>query len=141
MMPRPVTDALIHDLTVGSHAQGTTQLAVAILVADDEQILLVDHGSGCDLPGGLVLPGETLDNAAYRTAAGVVTIDLTGYLGHHDQLTDSGVLRTFIFAATTPHLRDPTSLSTPHRWVTHHDLPHDLDPDLANAITLAASWQ
>lgn len=58
---------------VGSHAEGTTRLAVAVLIEVDERILLVAVGNSADAyhylwepPSDLVLPGETLDNGGVK---------------------------------------------------------------------------
>jgi hypothetical protein len=94
-MRQPITASLLHGLVAGSHAQGTTQLAVVALIEDHDQILLVEVDNVVEvetfeqpweLPNDLVLPGETLTDAVARTAA-IAGIDLdhiTGYLGHHD---------------------------------------------------------
>jgi hypothetical protein len=44
MTPAPVTTNLLHDLVVGSHAQGVTSLAVASVIDHHGRILLVIQG-------------------------------------------------------------------------------------------------
>ena len=136
-MRQPLTADLLHRLVAGSHAEGTTRLAVALLIEDHEQILLINTDHCWDVPGGLVLPGETLDAAVYRTAAAAgIDIDrITGYLGHHDLPADHDLVRTFIFAATTRH---PGRASRPAlQWAAADDLPDGIDGDILAFIYLA----
>jgi hypothetical protein len=138
-MPQPPTAALLHRLVAGSHAEGTTRLAVAAVIGHHEQILLADTGSGWDAPADLVLPGETLDNAIHRTvaAAGIDLDHVTGYLGHHDLPTGCDVVRTFVFAATVPPGRAPgRGPGGRYRWAAIDDLPDSLDDDLLRFIHL-----
>ena len=148
MMHQPVTDHLLHDLVVGSHAEGTTRLAVAVLIEVDERILLVEVGNTSDTyhylwepPSDLVLPGETLDNAVHRTAAtaGIDLEAIAGYLGHHDLPGDEGLVRTFVFAATIrPGHGCCATTHAPYRWAQIDDLPDDLDSEMLASIH--ASW-
>ena len=60
-----VTDQLLHQLVTGSHAEGTTRLAVAAAIEHDDRTLLIaatedDFETIWQLPFDLVLPGETL---------------------------------------------------------------------------------
>ncbi len=147
-MRQPVTALLLHRLVVGSHAEGTTRLAVAILIEEGEQVLLAeidnDPTDAFDYrwqpPTDLVLPGETLADAIHRTAAmaGIDIADIAGYLGHHDRHTRGDVVRTFFFAATTPddHAPRPAVRET-YQWADLDDLPDDLDSDLTAFIHLA----
>jgi ADP-ribose pyrophosphatase YjhB (NUDIX family) len=148
MIRQPVTAALTHRLVAGSHAQGTTRLAVAALIEDSGRILLVETSNVADtfdhsweLPTDLVLPGETLTDAVYRTAAtvGIHLDHVTGYLGHHDLPVDGDIVRIFVFAAT-PH--DPGHAGrhtpTPCRWAAIEDLPDGLDDDMLCFIHLPA---
>ena len=148
MMRQPVTAHLLHQLVAGSHAEGTTCLAVAVLIGQGEQILLaeIDNDPTDALdhrwqpPTDLVLPGETLSDAVHRTAAmaGVDIADLPSYLGHHDRHTRDDVVRTFFFAATTPD-DHASRLATrcPYQWADLDDLPDDLDTELVAFIHLA----
>lgn len=146
-MRRPMTAKLLHDLVAGSHAEGTTRLAVAVVIEDDQRILLVETNNIADTfdyswepPTDLVLPGETLDNAVCRTAAaaGIHVDRITGYLGHHDLPGDRDVVRTFVFAATVlPGRAHRHSPSVGSRWATIDDLPDGLNHDLLGFIHLA----
>lgn len=138
-MRHPVTASLLHDLVVGSHAEGTTRLAVAVLIEVDARILLVELNNRADAfdstwepPSDLVLPGETLIDAVHRTAA-VAGIDLdhiTSYLGHRDLLVAEDLVRTFVFAATIRpgHACCPAA-HAPYRWTDIDDLHDGLDGD------------
>lgn len=142
MIRQPVTASLLHGLVAGSHAQGTTGLAVAVLIEDHDHILLIDLGCSWALPTDLVLPAEPLDDAVHRTASGVgIDLDdVTGYLGHHDLLTGDDVVRTFVFAATT-HLGNVWH-RTPRdwcRWAAFDDLPDDIDEDILRLVLAAAA--
>jgi ADP-ribose pyrophosphatase YjhB (NUDIX family) len=145
---RPVTASLLHDLVGGSHAEGTTRLAVAALIEDGDRILLIEVDDTADAvdsswepPIDLVLPGETLTDAVCRAAAraGIGIDHVTGYLGHHDVLTGDDVLRTFVFAATTedPGRIGRRTLSHPHQWAATDDLPEDVNDDILRFIHLA----
>src|SRR5260221_11108470 len=90
MTPAAVTGTLLHDLVSGSHAEGITALGVETAIEHNDAVLLVaEPGADLDdtwqLPGGPVLPGQTLTDALHRAAAPIgLTIDeVTGYLGHH----------------------------------------------------------
>lgn len=139
-MRHPVTDSLLHDLVAGSHAEGTTRFAVAVLLEVDERILLVEVDNSADAyhdlwepPNDLVLPGETLDNAVHRTAAraGIDLDHIASYLGHHDLPAGEDLVRTFIFAATV-HPGHPglSTVRAPYRWADIDDLPDDLDGEM-----------
>lgn len=107
-MTRAVTVHLLHGLVTGSHAEGTTCLAVAAAIEDDGRTLLVattgeDFETVWQLPAGLVLPGETLLQGLVRTVSlttGLGVVDVTGYGGHHDRLVDGEAVRTFVFTVT-----------------------------------------
>lgn len=120
-----VTDHLLDELVTGSHADGTTCLAVAAAIEHHDRILLVAT-SGQDfehiwqLPADLVLPGETLLRGLVRTVSlttGLGVVDVTGYAGHHDRLVEGAVVRTFVFTVT---VEDPERIcrwaSIRHRW-------------------------
>ena len=143
MTPAAVTPDLLHHLVAGSHAEGTTHLAVAVIIDHHDSVLLVNTDHCWEVPAELVLPGEPLDDAVYRTAAaaGVDIGHLTGYLGHRDLLTDDDVVRTFVFAATT---HDPGCICHPtehdaYRWAAIENLPDGIDSDLLALVYLAAS--
>jgi hypothetical protein len=139
-MCQPVTDSLLHNLVVGSHAEGTTKLAVAVLIEVDERILLVEVDNTGDAyhylwepPSDLVLPGETLDDAMHRTAAaaGIDLDHIAGYLGHHDLPAVEDLVRTFIFAAPIrpDHIGGATARA-PYRWAQLDDLPDGIDSEM-----------
>jgi ADP-ribose pyrophosphatase YjhB (NUDIX family) len=120
-----VTDQLLHQLVVGSHAEGTTCLAVAAAIEHDDRILLIaaaddDFQPVWHLPAGPVLPGETLLHGLGRVVTfttGLGVIDVTGYAGHHDHLIDGEIVRTFVFTVTAT---DPDRVchwaNIGHRW-------------------------
>jgi hypothetical protein len=130
-MTTAITGRLLHDLVAGTHAEGITALAVEAAIDRDDRILLIAE-DGTDftdvtwrLPGGPVLPGQTLTEALDTTVAAIgLGIDqITGYLGHHDH---AGALatRVFCFAVT---VTDPDVIcqhaGTGHRWAaTANDL-------------------
>jgi len=120
-----VTNQLLHQLVVGSHAEGTTRLAVAAAIEHDERVLLIatqnnDFQPVWQLPSDLVLPGETLLYGLIRTVTvttGLGVVEVTGYVGHHDREIDGEVVRTFVFTVTA---EDPERVcrwaSMSHRW-------------------------
>jgi len=120
-----VTDRLLHQLVVGSHAEGTTSLAVAAAIEHDDRVLLIatqdnDFQPVWQLPSDLVLPGETLVHGLARTVTittGLAIIEVTGYLGHQDCGHDGEIVRTFVFTVTA---EDPERVcrwgSIGHRW-------------------------
>lgn len=146
-MRQPITADLLHNLVVRAHAQGTTRLAVAVLIEDDNRIVLVqtshiadtcDHG--WELPSDLVLPGEVLTDAVCRTAATVgIRLDhVTSYLGHHVLPVRGDIVRIFVFAATTAdasHVGRHTPEGT-YRWAEIDDLPESLNDDMLSFIHL-----
>jgi 8-oxo-dGTP diphosphatase len=149
MTPAPVTTNLLHDLVVGSHAQGVTSLAVASVIDHHGRILLVIEG-GLDfidntwqLPTGPVHPGETLTDALPKTLAaiGLNLDETTGYLGHHDQdNTDGEITRVFCFAVTVTNpdaLCRSTTIS--HRWTDPHDLSDPPAPALLHSTAPATA--
>lgn len=120
-----VTDQLVHQLVVGSHAEGTTRLAVAAAIEHDDRVLLVarkdnDFQPIWQLPSDLVLPGETLLYGLARTVTittGLDVVEVTGYRGHFDRELDGEIVRTFVFTVTA---EDPELVCrwarTSHRW-------------------------
>ena len=120
-----VTDRLVHELVVGSHAEGTTRLAVAAAIEHDDRVLLIatednDFQLIWQLPSDLVLPGETLLDGLARTitiTTGLGVVEVTGYLGHFDRELDGEIVRTFVFTVTA---EDPERVChwarTGHRW-------------------------
>jgi len=150
-MTMTVTDQLLHQLVVGSHAEGTTCLAVAAAIEHDDRILLIaaaddDFQPVWQLPAGLVLPGETLLHGLDRVVTfttGLGVIDVTGYAGHHDHRLDGEVVRTFVFTVTTA---DPDRVchwaNIGHRWssdpITACSILGDVDGHPTCAATPAA---
>jgi len=120
-----VTPDLLDELVGGSHAEGTTCLAVAVAVEHDDRVLLIavpdnDFDHTWELPTGLVLPGETLLTAIHRTLTVTTRLhvaDVTGYTGHNDRLIHGELVRTFIFNVTTtdPH-RICRNANVGHYW-------------------------
>lgn len=126
-MTPTITDQLLHQLVTGSHAEGTTELAVAAAVEHDDRTLLIatmtdDFDTTWDLPTGQVLPGETLLDALHRiitVTTGLQIIDVTGYVGYHDRYLHHDVLRTFVFSVTAvdpDHLCHTARIG--HRWTS-----------------------
>lgn len=141
MTPAAVTGTLLHDLVTGSHAEGITALGVETVIEHNDAVLLVaepgpDFDDTWQLPGGPVLPGQTLTDALHPAAAAIgLTIDeVTGYLGHHDHPGAQATTRVFRFAVT---VTDPGAIcrhaGTGHRWV------EDLNRPPAGAARLPAT--
>ena len=131
MTPAAVTGTLLHDLVTGSHAEGITALGVETVIEHNDAVLLVaepgpDFDDTWQLPGGPVLPGQTLTDALHPAAAAIgLTIDeVTGYLGHHDHPGAQATTRVFRFAVT---VTDPGAIcrhaGTGHRWAEDLDCP------------------
>jgi len=137
-----VTDRLLHQLVAGSHAEGTTRLAVAAAIEHDDRVLLVatmdnDFQTIWQLPSDLVLPGETVLHGLDRTVTnttGVGVVEVTGYVGHFDRELDGETVRTFVFTVTAD---DPERVcrwaNISHRWspdpITASLVVGDTDPD------------
>jgi len=130
MTPAIITPGLIHQLTAGSHAEGITALDVAAAICRDTRILLIAE-DGTDfidgtwqLPAGPVLPGHTLTDALHPAVAaiGLAIDEVTGYLGHDDQV-GSMITRTFCFTVT---VTDPDAICRTaglgHHWTDVDDL-------------------
>lgn len=131
MTPAAVTGTLLHDLVTGSHAEGITALGVETVIEHNDAVLLVaepgpDFDDTWQLPGGPVLPGQTLTDALHPAAAaiGLAIDEVTGYLGHHDHPGARATTRVFRFAVT---VTDPGAICrharTGHRWVEDPDCP------------------
>jgi len=131
MTPAAVTAALVHDLAAGSHAEGITALAVEAAIEHDDRVLLIaepgpDFDDTWQLPGGPVLPGQTLTDALHPAVAaiGLAIGQITGYLGHHDHPGAQATARVFRFAVT---VTDPGAIcrhaGTGHRWAEDLDCP------------------
>ena len=123
--------ALLHDLVTRSHAEGITALGVEAAIEHDDGILLIaEPGPAFDdtwqLPGGPVLPGQTLTDALHPAVAaiGLAIDEITGYLGHHDHPGELATTRVFRFAVT---VTDPGAIcrhaGTGHRWAEDPDSP------------------
>lgn len=134
----PVTAELVHTLVSGSHAEGTTTLAVAAAIEADERTLLVavpgdDFDTTWELPAELVLPGETLLDALHRTVTLSTGLDIdqvTGYAGHHDHPANGGLVRTFVFTVTAI---DPDRICR-HATIGHHWTSDDLSTPRSRAF-------
>src|SRR5258708_12299749 len=117
MTPSAVTGTLLHHLVAGSHAEGIPTLGVEAAIGHDDCVLLIAEpgpdftGETWQLPGGPVLPGQTLTDALHPAVAAIaLTIDeVTGYLGHHDH-AGTETTRVFRFTVT---LTAPGAIS-PH---------------------------
>jgi len=142
MTTAAVTGALLHDLVTGSHAEGITALGVETVIEHNDAVLLIAE-PGPDftdetwqLPGGPVLPGQTLTDALHPAAAviGLTIGKITGYLGHHDHPGARATTRVFRFAVT---VTDPGAIcrhgGTGHYWA------EDLDSLPAGAAGLPAT--
>ncbi|HVA73526.1 MAG TPA: hypothetical protein VNF71_03055 [Acidimicrobiales bacterium] len=150
-MTMTVTDQLLHQLVVGSHAEGTTCLAVAAAIEHDDRTLLIaatddDFAPVWQLPAGLVLPGETLLHGLDRVVTfttGLGVLDVTGYAGHHDHRLDDEIVRTFVFTITAA---DPDRVchwaNIGHRWssdpITACSILGDIDGHPTPTTTAAA---
>lgn len=122
-----LSDHLLRELVTGSHAEGTTCLAVAAAIEHQDRTLLLstigdDFETIWQLPTGQVLPSETLLQSLDRTVSlttGLGIIRVTGYAGHHDRLIDTEVLRTFVFNVAVD---DPECIcrwaNIGHRWTS-----------------------
>lgn len=146
-----VTDGLLDELIGASHAEGTTCLAVAAAIEDQDRTLLIatpgdDFEQIWQLPADLVLPGETLLRALARTVSlttGLAIIEVTGYTGHHDRLVDDHIVRTFIFTVTAD---DPERIcrwaNIAHRWtsdpITAHSILGEVDGHPVGTTSLGA---
>lgn len=139
-MTTAVTDQLLRDLVVGSHAEGTTCLAVAAAIEHEDRVLLVacteeDFEPVWSLPADLVLPGETLLDALFRTVSLTTGLDaagVTGYTGHHDRIVDGEVVRTFVFTVIT---------SDPERVCRWANISHRWSADPITACTIVGEIQ
>jgi len=127
-----LSEALLRELVTGSHAEGTTCLAVAVAIEHQDRTLLLstiddDFETIWQLPTGQVLPGETLLQSLDRMVSlttGLGIIRVTGYAGHHDRLIDTEVLRTFVFNVAVD---DPERIchlaNVGHRWTSEPPMP------------------
>jgi ADP-ribose pyrophosphatase YjhB (NUDIX family) len=131
-MTPAVTARLLHVLVAGSHAEGITALGVEAVIEHDDRVLLIAE-PGPDftdetwqLPGGPVLPGQTLTDALHPAVAaiGLAIDEVTGYLGHHDHPGAQATIRVFRFAVT---VTDPGAIcrhaGTGHHWAEDPDCP------------------
>jgi 8-oxo-dGTP diphosphatase len=136
-MTPAVTAGLLHNLVTHSHAEGITALGVEAAIEHDDRVLLIAE-PGPDftdetwqLPGGPVLPGQTLTDALHPAVAaiGLAIDEITGYLGHHDHPGVHATARVFCFTVT---VTDPEAICRAsmhgHRWADPGDLPDPLHP-------------
>lgn len=131
-MTPAVTAGLLHHLVAGTHAEGITALSVEAVIDHDDRVLLIaepgpDFTDGTwQLPGGPVLPGQTLTDALHPAiaATGLAIDEITGYLGHHDHPGALATTRVFRFAVT---VTDPGAICrharTSHHWAEDLDCP------------------
>ncbi|MGH8921314.1 MAG: hypothetical protein ACRD0H_23765, partial [Actinomycetes bacterium] len=135
----PFTQLSNRTLVDDARNAGITTLAVAAAIDHRGQVLLIDGPAGCDfdwdyeLPTALVPPGQTLtdtlEDLLTQLLGGIKQI--TGYLGHHDQLETPGKpMRTFGFTLTAS---DPAAIcrhrpsGSSHQWIFLDDqLPQNL---------------
>lgn len=144
-MTTAVTVDLLHRLVSASHAEGITALGVqAVITRNDTFVLFLteDNGDFIDdswqLPGGTVLPGQTLTDALFPALAaiGLHLDEVTDYLGHDD---DGGnpVMRTFRFAIT---VTDPDAIChsgrLAHWWAGVDDGPGHCGGERATSTTI-----
>src|SRR6516165_9611099 len=147
MKPATVTDSLLHDLVVSALAEGTDRLAVAAAVTLDDRILFCGRDTGdfdqqWGLPGGAVLPGETLTSALDRILAcdyGLDTTEIRAYLGSYDRIHHGEMaIRTFVFTASCA---DPLQICRhariAHCWADPASLPEQDSQELARLTDLA----
>lgn len=147
MTPAAVTGTLLHHLVAGSHAEAITALGVEAVIEHHDAVLLIAEpdpdftDETWQLPGGPVLPGQTLTDALHPAVAAIgLTIDeITGYLGHHDHSGAQATTRVFRFAAT---VTDPGAIcrhaGTSHHWAEGLDCPPDPAGLPGTVITPAA---
>ncbi len=143
----PVTDALLHDLVTYSQAEGAGQLAVAAVVTLDDRVLFCGHTTGdfdqeWDLPGGMVLPGETLTGALARILGCHYQLSIQhipAYLGSYQHQPAGEPVRAFVFTAACA---DPHQICRhariAHCWADPADLPGQLSDDVARLVDLVA---
>jgi ADP-ribose pyrophosphatase YjhB (NUDIX family) len=138
MTPPAVTGTLLHDLVTRSHAEGITALGVEAAIEHDDRILLIaepgpDFDDTWQLPGGPVLPGQTLTDALHPAIAaiGLAIDEITRYLGHHDHPGALATTRVFRFAVTVT-VTDPGAIcrhaGTGHQWAEDPDCPSSDPP-------------
>src|SRR6516162_8033587 len=124
MKPATVTDSLLHDLVV--------------FCGRDTG----DFDQQWGLPGGAVLPGETLTSALDRILAcdyGLDTTEIRAYLGSYDRIHHGEMaIRTFVFTASCA---DPLQICRhariAHCWADPASLPEQDSQELARLTDLA----
>ena len=148
-MTPAVTARLLHHLVAASHAEGITALGVEAAIEHHDRVLLIaepgpDFTDDWQLPGGPVLPGQTLTDALHPAVAaiGLAIGKITGYLGHHDHPDELATTRVFRFAVT---VTDPGAIcrhaGTGHRWAEDPDCPPTDPAALPGPVITPAAGQ
>lgn len=108
----PLNPEIEQRLLSAAAAAGIDRLVVAAVIRDGDRVLLLERnpadylGGLVELPGGLVEPGETLQQALRREVAeetGLIIAASDRYLGGFDYRAKGGHLtRQFNFQLTAP---------------------------------------
>lgn len=125
---------------------GIDRLVVAAVIRDGDRVLLLERnpedylGGLFELPGGVVEPGETLQQALRREVAeetGLIVADPDCYLGGFDYHSQSGRLtRQFNFQLTAPET--PAIILSEHArfaWVGRAELAqYPVSPEVREVL-------